>query len=53
MVHYGIRGLNWFQSYLTNRKQKTSMKGVLSDTTIITHGVPHGFGPIVIFNLYQ
>lgn len=33
LKHYGIRGvsLNWFRSYLSNRKQKVMVNGVLSN----------------------
>ena len=41
---YGIRGitLDWFQSYLTNRKQQTSINNTLSNETAISYGVPQG-----------
>ena len=37
LTHYGIRGiaLDWFQSYLTNRKQQTSINSTLSSETMI------------------
>jgi len=41
--------LNWFQSYLTNRKQRTSVGDALSVAAPITVGVPQGsvLGPLV------
>ena len=41
---YGIRGitLDWFQSYLTNRKRQTSINNTLSNETAISYGVPQG-----------
>jgi len=54
---YGIQGItiDWFRSYLTNRKQKVEIKSpnsthnLLSDWGILKHGVPHGsiLGPIL------
>ena len=32
----------WFGSYLGGRKQKTKVNGCMSDTRIMTHGVPQG-----------
>ena len=42
--HYGIRGitLDWFQSYLTNRKQQTSINNTFSNETMISYEVPQG-----------
>ena len=49
--HYEIRGitLDWFQSYLTNRKQQTSISNTLSNGTIISYGVLQGsvLGPLL------
>ena len=55
LEHYGIRGipLEWFKSYLNNRKQYVSVCGNISETFEITCGVPQGsvLGPL-LFLLY-
>ena len=45
--HYGIRGkaLGWFGSYLINRQQYVSYKGVHSKLFRLDYGVPQGLGP--------
>ena len=35
--------IDWFQYYLTNQKQQTSIKNTLSNETVILYGFPHGF----------
>ena len=44
LQHYGIRGLplQWFKSYLTNRKQYTIANKATSEESTITYGVPQG-----------
>ena len=44
MNQCGIQGktLDWFKSYLTDRTQRCSVNGCLSDFTTLKFGVPHG-----------
>jgi hypothetical protein len=47
----GVRGLSldWFRSYLSNRKQQVLLNGVLSEDMVVQCGVPQGtvLGPIL------
>jgi hypothetical protein len=51
LAKFGIRGreLDWFKSYLKNRKQKTEIAGILSDESMINISVLQGttLGPIL------
>ena len=42
--HYGVRGLtnNWFESYLTGRKQYVSINGYNFSLSSIAYGIPQG-----------
>ena len=42
--HYGFRGIinNWFESFLCNRSQTLEIKNQISDTALISNGVPQG-----------
>lgn len=51
LEHAGFRGciLNWFISYLANRKQRVKVRDTLSDYSISNRGVPQGsiLGPLL------
>ena len=43
--------LDWLKSYLTNRHQKSLIKGILSDSLTVSYGVLQGpiLGPLLIY----
>ena len=43
------RGINWFRSYLSNRRQRVVINGQASDWASVPAGVPQGsiFGPLL------
>ena len=49
--HYGIRGtaLKWFESYLSDRKQRVYVNNILSGELNVICGVPQGsiLGPLL------
>ena len=51
LQNYGIREKTspWFNSYLTNRRQKTIFNNIESTSLPVTHGVPQGstLGPLL------
>ena len=55
LKYYGVEGtaLKWFESYLSNRKQKVNYDGTLSITLDLKTGVPQGsiLGPL-LFIIY-
>ena len=55
MEHHGIRAelLEWFKSYLENRKEGVNINGNSSEFSDITYGVPQGsvLGPL-LFLIY-
>ena len=55
LYHYGIRGvaLKWFASYLENREQFVTVKGIDSSKKVMKYGVPQGsiLGPL-LFVIY-
>ena len=52
MHQLGIRGvaLQWFETYLSDRKQFVKINNAESETKIMSHGVPQGsiLGPLLL-----
>ena len=55
LILLGLLVLDWFFSYLSNRSQKVTADGILSDRFSIDFGVPRGscLGPLFIRHLFQ
>jgi len=52
----GVHGtlLNWFESYLSNRRQRVKVNNILSDSIEVTSGVPQGghLSPLLYYFYY-
>lgn len=53
LKNYGVRALDWFDSYLSNRRQVVKIDEIISNELNNNLGIPQGsiLGPL-IFNLY-
>ena len=53
LIGLDSKSLNWFESYLSNRLQKTSISNTLSSPLLVSVGVPQGsiLGPL-LFTIY-
>lgn len=50
----GIRNIDWFKSYLSNRKQYAQLENVISDPGYVNWGVSQGniLGPLLFLIYY-
>ena len=57
LCDFGIRGtgLPWFQSYLSDRRQRVVLQGVFPEWLPVTSGVPQGsiFGPLLFIAYFN
>ena len=54
LAHYGVRGIeiNWFKTYLTNKKQHVTVSGQKSNNALIECGVPQGSRFTALFDIH-
>jgi hypothetical protein len=50
---FGGRLLQWFNSYLTDRRQRVTVLGATSDTLPVTSGVPQARSLVLRYSYYM